>query len=356
MPGFDPDGPPARVIHLRDEGAGLDAVVVIDHALFPLAAGGTRLAPDVTEAEVAALARAMTWKFALYGYRVAGAKAGIRLPPGGDRTRVLRAYRAALAPLGDVFATGPDLGTDPADFLGPGDAVPMWARSHEGLGMDDLATGHGVKAAAAAALAHLGRPLEGATVAIEGFGKVGGGGARAFARAGARVVAISTVEGALADPGGLDVEGLLALRERHGDALVRHAAVPVRPRQDLFATPCDVLVPGARPHVITRELAAKLLCTVVAPGANVPYADGVCEVLAGRGIVAVPDFVANAGGVHLYETAGDGESPEACLERIEQLVAAATARVLAAAADGRVTPVAAARTLALDFLELEGGR
>ena len=170
------------------------------------------------------------------------------------------------------------------------------------------------------------------------------------------MVAISTVEGSLVDPAGLDVEGLLALRERHGDALVRHAEVPARPREDLFAIPCDVLVPGARPHVITRELAATLACAVVSPGANVPYADGACEVLAARGIIAAPDFVANAGGIHLYETPGDGESPGACLERIEQLVAAATARVLATAAEGGVTPVAAARALALDFLGSEGGR
>ena len=89
------------------------------------------------------------------------------------------------------------MGTRPSDFVTPDlvEDLPLWARSHEGLGMDDLATGHGVKAAAGAALAHLGRGLEGATVAIEGFGKVGAGTARACARAGARVVAISTVHG-----------------------------------------------------------------------------------------------------------------------------------------------------------------
>jgi glutamate dehydrogenase (NAD(P)+) len=131
------------------------------------------------------------------------------------------------------------MGTFPADFLdGSEGPLPLWARSHEGLGLDDLATGHGVKAAAEAALAHLGRTLEGATVAIEGFGKVGAGTARACARAGARVVGVSTVHG---------IESVVALRRSHGDGFVQHGARPMLPREALFELDCDVLVPCARP-------------------------------------------------------------------------------------------------------------
>src|SRR5215470_4043529 len=141
-----------RVIELGDRDAGLDAVVVIDHELFPVGVGGTRMLPDVGRHEVARLARAMTWKFAVFGVPYAGAKAGIRFA-GGDRSAVLAAYKRALEPYRGIFLTGPDMGTFPADFLdGSEDPLPLWARSHEGLGMDDLATGHGVKAAAEAAL------------------------------------------------------------------------------------------------------------------------------------------------------------------------------------------------------------
>jgi glutamate dehydrogenase (NAD(P)+) len=196
---------PIRTLELRDEKAGLDAVVVIDHDLFPVSAGGTRMLPDVNEAEVARLARAMTWKFAACRVRYAGAKAGLRFS-GGDRTAVLTAYKRALEPYQDVFLTGPDMGTRPADFVEDGESdLPLWAKSHEGLDLDDLATGAGVRGAAEAALAHLGEPIEGATVVIEGFGKVGAGTARACDRAGAKVVAVSTVHGALIDPSGLDV-------------------------------------------------------------------------------------------------------------------------------------------------------
>jgi glutamate dehydrogenase (NAD(P)+) len=247
------------------------------------------------------------------------------------------------------------MGTSPADFAaGLEGPPPLWAQSHEGVGMDDLATGHGVKAAAEAALVHRGRALSGAAIAIEGFGKVGAGMALACVRAGARIVGVSTVDGLLADPDGLDVDELFALRERFGDALVAHGPVPVRPREELFDLECDVLVPGARPDSITREVAARLRCAVVAPGANVPYGPGAIEELHGRGIVAVPDFIANAGGIHLYTQFGEGASPPEALAQIEALIREAVARTLVAADDNGVTPLAAAFRAGREFLAESG--
>ena len=344
-----------RRIELRDEAAGLDAVIVIDHDLFPVSAGGTRMVADVDAQEVARLARAMTWKFAACGVRYAGAKAGIRFS-GGDRDAVLAAYRRALTPFRDVFLTGPDMGTNPADFVTPDlDELPLWAQSHEGLGMDDLATGHGVKAAAEAALAHLGRGLEGATIAIEGFGKVGAGTARACARAGARVVAISTLYGLVVDASGLDVEELLELRERHGDRLVEYASSEALPREELFELEVDVVVPGARPDSITAEVAERIRCAVVSPGANIPYAPGAVEVLHRRGIVAIPDFISNSGGVHLYESVEQDDEPEVALAKIESLVAQSVSRALAAAESDGITPLAAALREVRAYLAAETG-
>jgi glutamate dehydrogenase (NAD(P)+) len=339
-----------RVIELRDERLGLEAFVVIDHQQFPVAAGGTRMLPDVDVEEVARLARAMTWKFAAFAIPLAGAKAGIRFN-GGDRDAVLAAYRRAIEPYRERFLTGPDMGTSPDDFVdGNGGPLPLWAQRHDGLGMDDLATGHGVKAAAEAGLAHLGRALAGATVAIEGFGKVGAGMARACARAGARVVGVSTLGGLLADAGGLDVDDLIALRERYGDRLVEHGPGRALPREALFELDCDVLVPGARPDAITRDIAERVRCAVIAPGANAPYGAGAVEVLHRRGIVAVPDFVANAGGVHLYKTVADADSPPAALAAIEDVVHGAVATVLATADERGVPPYAAALREGREYL------
>ena len=343
-----------RVIELRDDRHGLEAFVVVDHDLFPVAAGGTRMLPDVDIREVARLARAMTWKFAVWRVPYAGAKAGLRFA-GGARDQVLAAYRRALEPYRDVFLTGPDMGTRPADFAeGLDGPPPLWAQSYEGVDMDDLATGHGVKAAAEAALTHSGRALTGAAIAIEGFGKVGAGMALASARAGARIVGVSTVDGLLADPDGLDVDELFSLREQFGDELVAGGPARVRPREELFELECDVLVPGARPDSITREVAARLRCAVVAPGANVPYAPGAVEELHRRGIIAVPDFIANAGGIHLYTRVAQDDSPPEALARIEALIHDGIGRTLSAADEHGVTPLAAALRAGREFLAESG--
>jgi glutamate dehydrogenase (NAD(P)+) len=346
-----PDARPARVIEIRDESVGLDAVVVIDHELFGKSAGGTRMIPDVTEEEVARLARAMTWKLAVAHVPYAGAKAGIRFS-GGDRAAILAAYFARIAEI-DGFLTGPDMGTSPDDFEhGHSDgSPPLWAQSFEGMHMDDLAVGRGILGATRAALDRLGRSLEDAAIAIEGFGKAGAGTAKAMHDAGARVVAVSTIEGALVDPDGLDVPLLLGLRREHGDRLVHEAGLEVQPREALFGVECDVLVPGARPDVITAGSASTLRASAIVPAANIPYADGAVEALHEAGILALPDFVSNAGGVHLYEAPPcKGDDPEACLDAVEQLVAETATRVLDAAQVAGTTPTEAALEVAREFL------
>lgn len=344
---------PARVLRIHEPDVGLNAFVVIDHLRFPLAAGGTRMAPGVTEEEVAALARAMTYKFAVYGHRISGAKGGIDFSE-GDRDAVLAAYFEAIRPWEGIFLTGPDMGTAPEDFVpreGFRNGVPMWARTHDGRGMDDLATGRGVAAAAELTLRRSGRSLDGAAVAVEGFGKAGSGAAIAFAKEGAHVVAVSTVAGMVHDPGGLDVGELLDLREKHGDDFPTLAPGRKGPREELFTVECDVLVPGARPHVLTAENAADLRCSVVSPAANVPYAPGATNALARRGIVALPDFVSNAGGVHLYESDEcRGDDPEACLESVARLTREGTTRVLDRADGESLTPMDAALEIAKEFL------
>lgn len=347
----DPTAPPARVVELRDEEVGLDAFVVIDHELFPKSAGGTRMIPDVTVEEVSRLARAMTWKFAVASVPYAGAKAGIRFS-GGDRDAILGAFLDRVYTWQEVFLTGPDMGTNPPDFLrfAPEGETPMWARSHDGMSMDDLAVGAGILGGARVVLERLGREFGDSSVAIEGFGKAGAGTARAIDRAGGRVVAVSTIEGALVDPDGLDVDALLALRHEHGDALVRHAGVPARPRGELFAVECDVLVPGARPDVVTVESIPGLRVGGIVPAANIPYGPGAVELLYERGIVALPDFVSNAGGVHLYEAPECVDDPESCLRAVERLVAETTARVLDTSEQEGVTPTEAAMRIGRAFL------
>jgi glutamate dehydrogenase (NAD(P)+) len=307
--------------------------VVFDLPGVPISAGGTRLAPDVSVAEVALLARAMTYKFAALGQQVGGAKAGVRGDP-ADRTgrdALMARFCAAIGPLADAgrFLTGPDMGTAEEDFapLRERRAVPAAIRAVvDGIPFEDVLTGYGVAAAAEAALAArwgMGAGgWDGRSVAIEGFGKVGGGVAREVIRRGGRVVAVSTVAGCVTDPSGLDVERLLALRREHGDACVLRYGRPAGPPGLLFtAVNADVVVPGTRPGTISGRAAGLLPpgVRVIAPAANAPYTAEGAEVLRRRGIVALPDFVCNAGAVIGYRSAADA-TPKEVLAAVEATI------------------------------------
>ena len=301
--------------------------MVFDLPGVPESAGGTRLAPDVSVAEVSLLARAMTYKFAALDEQMGGAKVGVRGDPADQAGKAVLMARfcAEIAPLADSrrLLTGPDMGTAEEDF------APLRARRAsptaisavvDGVPFEDLLTGYGVAAAAEATLSdRWGGSWDGRSVAIEGFGKVGGGVAREVTRRGGRVAAVSTVAGCLADPAGLDVERLLALRRAHGDACVLHYGRPAGPPGELFtAVDADVVVPGTRPGAINGRTAAALPpgVRVVAPAANMPYTALGADVLHQRGIVALPDFVCNAGGVIGYRSATDA-TPDEVLASVE---------------------------------------
>jgi glutamate dehydrogenase (NAD(P)+) len=310
--------------------------VVFDLPGVPLSAGGTRLAPDVSVMEVSLLARSMTYKFAALGERVGGAKAGVRGDPAdrAGKAALMARFCAEVRPLADTgrFLTGPDMGTGEEDFapLRERRAVPTAMRAVvAGVPFEDVLTGYGVAVAAGTALEARGTTAggstaggegwEGRSAAIEGFGKVGGGVAREVIRRGGRVVAVSTVAGCVAEAAGLDVERLLTLRRGHGDACVLRYGRPVMPPHQLFSqVDADVLVPGARPGTIGARTAGSLPpgVRVIAPAANAPYTAAGADVLRRRGIVALPDFVCNAGAVIGYRSAA-GATPDQVLAAVE---------------------------------------
>ncbi len=295
----------------------VDAYIAFDFEC-PTSAGGTRLAPDVTERETQLLARAMSYKFAVLGTKFGGAKAAIRATP-ATRDDAIRHYVEEIRPmvLATKFLTSTDLGTMPEDLKSlPGtDQADLMHTEYRGMPLDAYLTGLGVATAAETVLGG----LEGRTAAIEGFGKVGGATAVEMARRGARLVAFSTIHGFVQRASGFDVDELLDLRSRHGDRLIEHLGEEVQPVAGLFMVEADVLVPGARIGVIDESRARALKARVVAPGANVPYTAGALEVLRERGIPALADFVCNSGATIGYVTDG--------LLRADEAVAAVEKRV-----------------------------
>ncbi len=291
---------PEKVVAVSDRRSGMKGVLVIDNTARGMGKGGTRMSPTVTVSEIARLARVMTWKWAGVDLFFGGAKAGIVFDPASpDKERALRAFARALAnEVPREYVLGLDMGLTERDAaivqdeLGDRGAMMGAPAALGGLPYDELGvTGFGVAEVADELL-----PLRGKRVAVQGFGAVGAAVVRRVVELGAVVVAVSSVRGAVVDPDGLDVARLLALRSEVGDlAVVEYGAV-VGLGAELLV-PCDVLVPAATQDVIDGDLAGRVGARVVVEGANLPTSVAAQEVLAARGIVVVPDFIANAGGV-----------------------------------------------------------
>ncbi|MGK2929470.1 MAG: Glu/Leu/Phe/Val dehydrogenase dimerization domain-containing protein [Acidimicrobiales bacterium] len=324
-----------------------EIVFDIDPDVVGTAAGGTRVADDVSVEEVSLLARAMTYKFAVFEQRLGGAKAGIRPRLLDTHGETMARYCEEIQPMVAErrFLTGADLGTTTADFepLLPPGPRPMRVIDSAvgGVAFEELVTGRGVTAAAAAWLGG----LEGRTVAIEGFGAAGGGVARDVVRRGGLVVAVSTADGAVADGAGLDVDALFEARAEHGDAFVNQLGFDVHRPVELHRLAVDVLVPGARTGIYDAAAAAEVQATVISPAANVPYTVAGLEILRANGVVALPDFVCNAGAVLAYQAPG-GLPPHEVLDRVDRLIG----ERVESARTARMDPIEHATVLADTFL------
>lgn len=351
---------PEKVVCVSDRRSGMRGVLVLDNTARGMGKGGTRMSPTLTVREVARLARTMTWKWAAVDLFHGGAKAGILGDPdAADKEEVLRAFARALrneVPAEYVF--GLDMGLterDAAVFLdelGDRGATVGLPRALGGVPYDELGvTGFGVAEAADAAATESGWELAGSRVAIQGFGAVGEAAARRFVELGAVVVAVSTAAGAVHDPDGVDIPRLAALRAQAGDDCVRDYG-GVQPAAVALTVSTDVLVPAAREDVIDDAVASATDARLVVEGANLPTTAGALDVLAGRGIPVVPDFIANAGGIVAAAHSMDMRyspftvDPADIFAMISTKLRANAAAVLARAKQSQETPHTAARRLA----------
>lgn len=343
---------PERIFSFYDPPTQMRAVIVIDTTAFGISAGGVRMLPDLSLAEMVRLARAMTYKYLMLEVRCGGAKAGVWYDPvRHDRKAILNAFLTALRPFFEkrTYLPGADMGTAEEDFQplrderSGGSYSGLRSQVFEGLPLEDQLTGFGVVEAARAAATFFGVPLAGARVAIEGFGKVGGGAARFFVRAGAQVVAVSTLSGTRYDPQGLDVERLLTSRQQYGDEAVYHyQSGNLLPRNRLFTLPVDILIPGARPDAINAKNVEKIQAKLIVPGANIPFTATIANRLSGRGIGVVPDFVSNGGGVLAALADIEGLDVAGAFRSVRERIGANTALVLNRSRERQCTPFDAA--------------
>jgi len=278
------------------------------------AKGGIRYHPGVTLDEVTALAAWMTWKCAVAHIPFGGGKGGVICDPTKMSKRELEALtRRYVAEIVDAIGPEKDV---PAPDVNTNEQIMAWVMDtysmHVGhtttsvvtgkpvelggsLGRRE-ATGRGVMIATREAAKHLGFDIKGATVAVQGFGNVGGIGAELLAEAGAKIVAVSDWKGGVINRKGLDVPKLKAWVQQHKTVAGFQEADTLDPA-DIFTLDVDVLIPAALENQITIENAPSIKARVVVEGANGPTTPDAHRYLHEHGIFVVPDILANSSGV-----------------------------------------------------------
>src|SRR5688500_2522223 len=278
------------------------------------AKGGIRFDLAVTLDEVTALAAWMTWKCAVVNLPFGGAKGGVVCDPlqmsVGELERLTRRYTAGIiSTLGaDSDVPAPDVNTnarvmawvmvthsEPARPTVPAVVTGQPIEMGGSLGRRE-ATGRGCMIVTKQALAHLGMPVQGTTVTVQGFGNVGSIAAQLLQREGCKIVAISDRTGGVVNPNGIDVEAAVAYVKEHRSLEGFNKGERIT-NEELLTLDVDVLLPAALENVITTKNAAKVRAKIICEGANGPTTAAADAILEEKGIFVVPDILANAGGV-----------------------------------------------------------
>jgi glutamate dehydrogenase (NAD(P)+) len=275
--------------------------------------GGVRYHPTADLDEVRALASLMTWKTALVDLPFGGAKGGVQVDPTGmsqdELQRLTRRFTNGIQHILGVYRDipAPDVNTNAQTMAWMMDA---FSASHgyspaivtgKPLGLGgapgrEAATGRGCVYVLEAYCAHHRLDLASQRVAIQGFGNVGSWMARELHDRGVRVIAVGDVRGAIVDPAGLDVPGLVALVST-GASIVESQQGDHITNEALIELDCDVLVPAALGEVITESNAGLVRAPLIVEAANHPVTPGADKILRDKGTVVIPDILANAGGV-----------------------------------------------------------
>ncbi|MBL7859105.1 MAG: Glu/Leu/Phe/Val dehydrogenase [Cyclobacteriaceae bacterium] len=288
---------------------------VIHSTILGPSKGGIRFDPHVNLDEVKALAAWMTWKCAVVDIPYGGAKGGVTCNPremsAGEIERLMRAYTQAMA---DVFGADKDI---PAPDMGTGPREMAWLMDQYSriqgmtspavvtgkpivlggsLGRTE-ATGRGVMVSAMVAMEKMKINPYKASCAVQGFGNVGSWAARLLHERGLIVKSVSDISGAYYNDAGIDIEKAIVYRESNKGSLEGFSGAEKISNDDLLTLPVDLLVPAATEDVITSSNAANIKAKLIVEGANGPTSSKADNIINEKGIVVVPDILANAGGV-----------------------------------------------------------
>jgi glutamate dehydrogenase/leucine dehydrogenase len=342
---------PSKIIQLYFPATDFHAIVVIDNTALGPSMGGVRVSRNVTVEEVKRLARTMTLKTSVSGLPHGGGKAGIIADPQDPKKELyFRIFAQAIKDLHE-YIPGPDMGSNEECMAWIHDEIGRVAGLPEeigGLPLDKLgATGFGLAECAEVACPYANIELKRAKIAIQGFGSVGRAAARFLSEKGAIVVAVSDTKGTIYNPDGLDIKELLDIKEEKG-SVIHYKKGNVKNCEEIFLTPCDVLIPAANPDVINKENVNSVKTKLVLQGANIPATIDAEEVLHKKGILSVPDFIANSGGVIMAAMEYAKKSEKEAFDAISNRIKKNTNLILEKTFKEKILPREAAESIAKD--------
>jgi len=276
--------------------------------------GGVRFHQDVTLSEVMALSAWMSIKNAAVNVPYGGAKGGIRVDPKKlSRAELERLTRRYTSEIGLLIGPTKDI---PAPDVNTNGQIMAWMMDTYSMNTGETATGvvtgkpvdlggslgrreatgRGVFTVGLEAAHHIGLQIEGARIAVQGFGNVGGTAAKLFCEVGARLVAVQDHTGTIVHEGGMDAVALLAHVQETG-GVAGFAGAEKLANEDFWGVPCEILIPAALESQITADNAGKIRAKLVIEGANGPTTPEADDILHDNGVLVLPDVIANAGGV-----------------------------------------------------------
>ncbi|MCG6938368.1 MAG: Glu/Leu/Phe/Val dehydrogenase [Gammaproteobacteria bacterium] len=347
---------PLKIIHVHEPGIGLKGVLVVDNVAKGPSIGGVRMAPDVTTEECVRLARAMTFKNAAAGLPHGGGKAilvGDPKMPIAQKETLIRGLACALREV-EQYIFAPDMGTNEecmAWVKDEIDRVVALPREVGGIPLDEIgATGWGISHVVDEAMKFCDFDIHNARLVVQGFGAVGKHAARFLSQQGAIPVAVSDTSGTIYNADGLDVNELIALKAE-GKSVTDYADGEKRSCEAIVDIECDIWIPAARPDVIHEDNVHRLNTKMVIEGANIPITYGAEKALQDKGILCVPDFIANAGGVICAAMEYQGATQSAALDSIEEKLRKNTQEVLSVAKRDQILPRDASLAMARKRVE-----
>lgn len=331
---------PEYVLKVYNSKIGLEGILVIDNTVLGPGKGGIRLTSDITEKEVFRLARTMTWKNALAELPFGGAKAGIVWPGGNDelKKKYIQSFAQAIEPfLPGLYIAGPDVNTGEKEMRWFVEATGIWnsatgkpanlcmkifgqPREKCGLPHEYGSAGFGVAQATATAASLKGINIKGARVSIHGFGNVGSFTYQYLTALGAKMIALADIGGTIFDEDGLDKNAIQKIiKERLPLSEYPDQKAKIK-SEDFWQLPVDILILASVTDVINEENKNDVKAKIIVEAANIPMPENVEKELFQKGVLIVPDFVANAGGVISSFAEYQGYNPKRMFATVEKKI------------------------------------